>query len=77
MRGRVPCSVSVSALVLSRPQQAMRASACSSMLMVGFAFSLSGKVSFASSAALFWPTTIFSLYSSASWSRYSIISGIL
>ncbi len=77
MRVPVPCSVAVSASVLSRPQQAVRATACSSALMFGFALNLSGNVSWASSAALFWPTTICSLYSIASLSRYPIISGSL
>ena len=63
MRVPVPCSVAASASLFSRPQQAVRVTACSSALMFGFALNLSGKVSWPSRAALFCPTTIWSLYS--------------
>ena len=61
MRKPVPCNVAPSASALSRPQQSVRFTACSSLDICGFFESLMGNVSPSSSACLFCPTTICSL----------------
>src|SRR5450756_3138736 len=64
-RGHSPDRVRLSAIVLRFLQQVMRSTLPS------------GKVCFSLSASRFCPTTRLRRHSSASWSRYSIISGIL
>jgi len=64
-RGHSPDRVCLSAIVLRFRQQVMRSTLSS------------GKVCFSLSASRFCPTTRLRRHSSASLSRYSIISGIL